>query len=471
MEKIRRLQGMEDLAGPTWHALREVQQGLGSFFARYGYAPLDTPLLEDADLFLRKVGGELAVRMYTFADPGGNRVVLRPEFTASVVRRYLEVEGSQPLPWRVQYCGPVFRYESDTDRRQFTQAGVEIIGTDSAQADAEVLDLAFASLNALGVTGHVLTVGDAGIYHSLVEQLGLSERARRFLLGSLALLAEGEAGLAKVEEEAQRLHLIRTETDDETPSGLGTSFDEEASRALLRHLLVDAPELLGQRTPQEVEERLLSRLRGDRPKQVRKALEVAFRLASIRGEPSEALGSARGLTREYKLSAEPLDRLANLLELVSQQEMPKGSLALDMGLVRGVAYYTGFVFDVTHPSAPLVLGGGGRYDTLVRELGHTRDVPALGFALTLENVAGLVGGPPPAQAEQAKVLAVPENKAAYNAALRVAQALRREGKVVEMELVERSTDERMAYARARGIQQVVVVDAEGRTVERSVEEE
>ena len=380
------------MAGPSWRVLREVQEKLGSLYTRYGYALLDTPLLEDADLFLRKLGGEMAVRMYTFPDPGGNRVALRPEFTASVVRRYLEIEDSQSLPWRVQYSGPVFRYESDTGRRQFTQAGVELIGPDGPEADAEVLEMAFASLDAVGVRGHSLVMGDAGIYHSLVEQLELSERARRFLLDSLILLGEGEGGLEKTREEAQRLHFTQAGREDETSSTLAASLDEETYRAVLRHFLRNTSSgMLGQRTAEEVEERLLNKLRGDRPERVRKALDVSYQLASIRGEPTEALARARQAFEKHDLSTEALDRLEKVLKLTSMGDIPKGPLTLDLGLARGIAYYTGFVFELRHPSQPLMLGGGGRYDSLVRELGHSVDVPALGFALTLESMTGLIG--------------------------------------------------------------------------------
>jgi histidyl-tRNA synthetase len=383
---------MEDSAGEAWQLLREAQEKLGSLFARYDYAVLDTPLLEEAELFLRKVGGELAVRMYTFADPGGNRVVLRPEFTAPVVRRYLEIEESMSLPWRVQYAGPVFRYDPENGRRQFTQAGVEFIGPASPEADAEILDVAFAAPDALGIKGHSLTVGDAGVYHSLVDQLGLSERARRFLLSNLLVLKEGADGLERTEKEAQRLHFIQAGPSDGAPSAPSLSLDEETYRTVLRHFLLHTPsELLGQRTSEEIEVRLLNKLRGDRPEQVSKALEIAYRLTSVQGSPGEALGKARQIFAGHGLSSDALDRLAKVLELVSQKDIPTDSLTLDLGLARGLAYYTGFVFELRHPSVPFVLGGGGRYDSLVRELGHTSDVPALGFALTLENLTGLIG--------------------------------------------------------------------------------
>jgi len=450
--------------------LRAIQERLALVFSQYGYTALDTPLLENAELFLRKLGAELVVRMYAFTDPGGNRVGLRPECTASVVRRYLEIADRQPLPWRVQYAGPVFRYEPDGGRRQFTQAGVELLGSSGPYADAEILEMAVSSLGLLGLSGHTLVLGDAGMYNAALEQLHVTERTRLFILDSLASLREGEQGLAPLREKAQRLHLLPSQP------GIGpdalAGLDEHTSRAVLHRFLSDIPGgLLGQRTPQEVEDRLLQRLRGDDPRQVEKGLEIACRLASVRGAPAKALERARDVIREYGLDSGALDRLQRVLEVLSLKGIPDGSLTVDLGLARGIAYYTGFVFEVSHPGRSIVLGGGGRYDTLVKELGHSTDVAALGFAFTLENVAEVLDVNALVGSEQELVLVVPEGEAAYRDALNVAETLRREGKAVEMELQEREFGDAMAYARERGISRVVVVDAQGKTVEHLLQGE
>ena len=77
-----------------------VQDSLREHLFSNGYRAIDTPLLEPTELFLRKSGGELATRMYTFTDPGGNKVSLRPEFTSSAIRYYLERADTEALPLR-----------------------------------------------------------------------------------------------------------------------------------------------------------------------------------------------------------------------------------------------------------------------------------------------------------------------------------------------------------------------------------
>ena len=84
-------------------------RGLADLFARRGYEPVDTPLLEETELFIRKSGGDLSSRLYSFREPGGYDVSLRPEFTAQVLR-LAAMSRLDDLPARFQYAGPVFRY-------------------------------------------------------------------------------------------------------------------------------------------------------------------------------------------------------------------------------------------------------------------------------------------------------------------------------------------------------------------------
>ena len=102
---------MKDFSHDSWRTKIDLQERLGDLFGSFGYSHLETPILEPTDLFLRKSGGALASRIYSFTDPGSNSVTLRPEFTSSIMRHYLEHAGDTQLPVRLQYAGPVFRYE------------------------------------------------------------------------------------------------------------------------------------------------------------------------------------------------------------------------------------------------------------------------------------------------------------------------------------------------------------------------
>ena len=94
MSAIRRLPGMRDEGYVALELRTTLQRTLQDLLRSHGYRGIDTPILEPTELFLRKSGGELASRMYTFTDPGGNRVSMRPEFTSSAIRYYLELSES-----------------------------------------------------------------------------------------------------------------------------------------------------------------------------------------------------------------------------------------------------------------------------------------------------------------------------------------------------------------------------------------
>ena len=111
MSTIPQLPGMKDESPEQLRVRVELQDSIVAQLTDQGYLSIDTPIVQPAELFLRKSGGELASRMYTFDDPGGNKVSLRPEFTASVIRYYIEHLSDLNLPVKIQYSGPVFRYD------------------------------------------------------------------------------------------------------------------------------------------------------------------------------------------------------------------------------------------------------------------------------------------------------------------------------------------------------------------------
>ena len=135
---------------------------------RFGYARIDTPVFEDARLFVRVVGEVTDIvekETYTFEDRGGDLVTLRPEGTAPVCRAYLQ-NGMHnlPQPVRLYYFCPVFRYDRPQAGRlrEHHQFGVEALGDGDAAVDAEVIELAWSLLSAVGVGGLTLLVNSVG---------------------------------------------------------------------------------------------------------------------------------------------------------------------------------------------------------------------------------------------------------------------------------------------------------------------
>ena len=208
------LMGMRDLFEEETRRKLRVQNDLQAALSLCGYRTVDTPVLEPTDIFLRKSGGELASQMYSFVEPGGHQVSLRPEFTSQVIRLFLQQNGGVPLPVRWQYAGPVFRYtpgEAGNGRghgRQYTQVGAELIGAGGPAAEAEVLATACGALVSLGLRPLRLVVGDVGAVLGLLRQFALSERATHYLLNAIGQLREGEEQLAAVRARAEELGLL-----------------------------------------------------------------------------------------------------------------------------------------------------------------------------------------------------------------------------------------------------------------------
>src|SRR5256885_1375297 len=262
---------------------------------RAGYGPVETPVFEATDLFERGVGDTTDVvekEMFTFDDQGGRSLTLRPEGTAPVCRAYVE-HGMHKLPQPVKlwYWGPFFRYEAPQAGRfrQFTQVGIEAIGSDDPTLDAESILLLAELLDRAGARGVRLRI----------SSLGTPETRRAY---------------------SDELRTFLREREDKLSDDVRARLDRNPLRAFdsdhpgTRAALEDAPRLLDRLDPADAEHF----------EQVRALLDAA-------GQPYEVDGT----------------------------------------LVRGLDYYTRtvFEFESTELCAPSALGGGGRYDGLVEQLG------------------------------------------------------------------------------------------------------
>ena len=409
---VRRLPGMRDLSDAACRRRQAVQRRLAGYIRQYGYQMLDAPALEPTELFLRKSGGALAARMYSFTDPGSNAVSLRPEFTASVMRHYLESAGESPgadagaarsAVARRQYAGPVFRYDPDNVAAsgQFTQIGAELIGVAGIDADAELLTLAAGAVASLGINDYRLRLADLAVLDSVLDTVGLSERARSLIVANMNRIGDS-AGRADLLRRAAELRIVAGGDLLPEEANLAAAVaglpDAEAKAVLagfMRWRNAAAGATLGQRTPGEIIDRLLHKLRGgDDPDALRRGLALAGRLAGVSGAPADAVPRLQAVAADAGARPEAVNRLGELAALVAAEPVLRGHLVINFALARGIAYYNGIIFDLvaggasrTGPAAAgVVLGGGGRYDGLARALGAARATPALGFACTLETL-------------------------------------------------------------------------------------
>ncbi|MBI4127040.1 MAG: histidine--tRNA ligase [Deltaproteobacteria bacterium] len=168
IKKIFGVRGVEDIFPPEAVLWQQVEATARRIFNLYGYGEIRTPIIEPYELFARGVGEGSAVvekQMYTFPDRDNVMLALRPEGTAPVVRAYIEsgTYATEALA-RYYYVGPMFRYERPQKgrQRQFHQIGVELFGTESPAADAEVITMAGHLFSALGIAGVTLEINSIG---------------------------------------------------------------------------------------------------------------------------------------------------------------------------------------------------------------------------------------------------------------------------------------------------------------------
>ena len=168
MPRFKAVRGTKDILPEEWPYWYYVERAIRKVTRLYGYQQIATPILEETGLYVRGVGQGTDIvdkEMYTFEDRGGRSLTLRPEFTAGIMRAYLE-HGMHvlPKPVRLYSVGPIFRYERpEAGRyRQHTQFNVEAIGEQDPALDFEVISLALQFFQELGFSKYRLQLNSTG---------------------------------------------------------------------------------------------------------------------------------------------------------------------------------------------------------------------------------------------------------------------------------------------------------------------
>jgi len=165
---IKALRGVKDILPDEIGLWQYIESNGRDIFNIYGYKEIRTPIIEEASLFIRSIGGATDIvqkEMYVFSDRGGRSIALRPEATASIVRSCVENSLFQAGGVsKLFYVGPMFRSERPQQgrQRQFYQIGVEAIGSDNPFIDAEVIALAAGFLEKLGIKNFHVKLNSLG---------------------------------------------------------------------------------------------------------------------------------------------------------------------------------------------------------------------------------------------------------------------------------------------------------------------
>ena len=165
-----------------------LQQNLQDLLKKYGYHAIETPTFEFFDIFSQEIGTTPSKDLYKFFDREGNTLVLRPDITPSIARCVAKYYAEEEFPVRLCYMGNTFINNSSYQGRlkESTQLGVELIGDNSVDADAEIIALAAHALKTAGLKEFQIGVGHVGIFQGLSKAAGLAEDTEQELLALIA---------------------------------------------------------------------------------------------------------------------------------------------------------------------------------------------------------------------------------------------------------------------------------------------
>jgi len=176
--------GTRDFTAEEMQKRRYIEEIMRLTFKSFGYQEIQTPTFETLELFKAKSGQEILEELYFFKDKGNRDLALRPELTAPVIRFYVDKLQMEPKPLKLFYFGNCFRYDRPQKGRyrEFRQAGCEIIGTDTAEAYAELIVLAYNILKNSGIKNLKLKIGNLNILSSIFNQINLSKEQQKYLI-------------------------------------------------------------------------------------------------------------------------------------------------------------------------------------------------------------------------------------------------------------------------------------------------
>jgi histidyl-tRNA synthetase len=176
--------GTRDFNPHEMQKRRYIEEVMCSTFKSYGYREVQTPTFETLELFTAKSGDSIIEEIYSFTDKGGRNLSLRPELTAPVIRFYVDKLQMEPKPLKMYYFGNCYRYDRPQKGRyrEFTQAGCELIGTDTSEAISELIAMAYNILKKTGVKNLRLNIGNLDLISSIFSFFKINNEQQKYLI-------------------------------------------------------------------------------------------------------------------------------------------------------------------------------------------------------------------------------------------------------------------------------------------------
>jgi histidyl-tRNA synthetase len=408
MATIQSLPGFREFYPETCAKKNHLFRVFRQVVALYGFHEYEAPILEPLELFTQKSGPEIAGQLFSFEDKGGRAVALRPEMTPSLVRMVSATASSLKKPIKWFNIGEHFRFERPQKGRlrSFYQLNCDCLGVEDVSADAEMIALCIQIFETFGLTDDdfVVRLSDRTLWMHLLAAEGVSENN----------MADVLSIIDKLEREPREEILKKLTPFCSSTTNAATDLLEKIGQLTELH------------TPEQLEQWIAHRFPTDMALQKR---------------------------------AQDWKNLFAKLKALGFNQFVK----MHLGTVRGLAYYTGFVFEVfAKEGQSRALAGGGRYDNLVEKLGGP-DMPAVGFAIGDVTLMDLLEEKRlvPEVISAPEVFVVTVGELARNLALADISTLRMKGIRTEYALREdMSLTKQMKQASQLSVRWVLVYDGE-----------
>ncbi|MDO4974429.1 MAG: histidine--tRNA ligase [Eubacteriales bacterium] len=398
----RTLSGFMELAPKEQMKLEKMMEILRRSYARYGFTPLDTPVIEAAEVLLAKGGGETEKQIYRFTK-GDSDLALRFDLTVPLAKYVAAHYGELAFPFRRYQIGKVYRGErAQRGRfREFYQADIDVIGDGKLDIlnEAEIPAIIYSTFTELGLKNFKIRVNNRKLLNGFYAMNGMSEKA-------------GD--------------IMRT---------------------------VDKLDKIG---PQKVKELLIDEV-GMFPDKSENVLDFM----AIQGDNAYVISRLEDYRGMDPLFDEGLDELITVTRYLSDFGVPEENFAVDLTIARGLDYYTGTVYETEmtkHPEIGSVCSGG-RYDNLA---GYYTDkaLPGVGISIGLTrlfyvlNEQGLLSEELVTAPCDALILPMTDE---LGPAVAAATALRRAGVRTQLYGEKRKFKAKMAYADKIGVPFAVLI--------------
>lgn len=396
----RTLSGFMELLPAQQQQLERMMDILRTTYSRYGFTPLDTPVIEASEVLLAKGGGETEKQIYRF-QKGDADLALRFDLTVPLAK-YVALHGNDlAFPFRRYQIGKVYRGErAQRGRfREFYQADIDIIGDGKLDItnEAEIPSIIYQTFTALGLTRFQIRVNNRKILNGFYAMLGLTDRSGDIM---------------------------------RTVDKLNKIGPHKVCACLMDDVGLTADQA-----------------------------EEIMRFISITGSNDQVLSALEGYRSRHELFDQGLDELTTVTRYLAAFGVPEVNFAVDLTIARGLDYYTGTVYETTLLDYPEIgsVCSGGRYDNLA-EYYTDRQLPGVGISIGLTRLFYVLGEQgllnPSLPTAPADVLILPMTQD-LTPAIQLATRLRGAGVRTQLYTEQKKFKAKMNYADKLGVPYVV----------------